>query len=758
MSSESPRHLGLVGATAIGVGAIVGGGILAIAGPAFVLSGPSAILAFVINGIIAWITALSFAELGTRFPESGGTYAFARRVLSLRAAFMVGWVVWFASIVAAVLYALGFAAFLLAASVEGGRLFETTLPTWISGRWSLALVATGATLFFTLGLLRGTRGGGTWINAIKLVVFAALVLGGAVAVFRGGADQIAPAMTPFFAGGFQGFAAATGLTFIALQGFDLIAAVGGEVRDPRRNLPRAMVLSLAIAVLIYIPLLFEVSVAGTAPGVSIQEASAAGPSTVVAEAARMFLGIGGYWLVLIAGSLAMASALQANLLASSRVAQAMARDRTLPGRLERHNQAGAPAAASLATAAIVVGITLAVGEVAAAGAAASLVFLVTFSLAHLVTILARRRSTPRDDVFLVPWFPVLPIIGGIACIGLSIYQALSVTSAGMVIGIWMAIGSALYISMFAERAQIRDAAAEASDPHMLRTRGRSPLVLVPVANPDTAGGLLTLAQALAPPQFGRVLLLSVVRSAPETPAGEDPSQIGYDLEEAVSRTQQALFSALVNSSKIGISPEALVTIAPEPWPEIVRVSRNHGCMSILLGLGDLTDEIQIKKLEALVGAANCDVLVLRAPKGWSVDRAERILVPISRRGGHDIVRARLLSSLDRSRKRSIRYLRVLPTGASEEAEQVARRLVQKVVDDETNGTGETLIERGDPIQIITARAAESDLLVLGFQRAGARRALGDFVSGLAAKHEGAILVISHRDSSRHSVLSIDSAR
>ena len=75
--------------------------------------------------------------------------------------------------------------------------------------------------------------------------------------------------------------------------------------------------------------------------------------------------------VLFAGTLAMASALQANLLASSRVAQAMARDRTLPRRLEHHNSKGAPQAAIYATAAIVIGTTLAVGEVAAAGAAAT---------------------------------------------------------------------------------------------------------------------------------------------------------------------------------------------------------------------------------------------------------------------------------------------------------------------------------------------------------------------------------------------------
>lgn len=105
MESKAERNVGFFGAVGIGVGAIVGGGILALTGAAFASTGPSAILAFALNGVIALITALSFAELSAAFPESGGTYVFSKKVLSIRAAFAVGWVVWFASIVAAVLYA-----------------------------------------------------------------------------------------------------------------------------------------------------------------------------------------------------------------------------------------------------------------------------------------------------------------------------------------------------------------------------------------------------------------------------------------------------------------------------------------------------------------------------------------------------------------------------------------------------------------------------------------------------------------------------
>ena len=87
--AEPERSMGLVGATSVGVGAIVGGGVLALAGVAFATTGPAALAAFALNGLIAIVTALSFAELATRFPEHGGTYAFARKVLSIEAAFTV---------------------------------------------------------------------------------------------------------------------------------------------------------------------------------------------------------------------------------------------------------------------------------------------------------------------------------------------------------------------------------------------------------------------------------------------------------------------------------------------------------------------------------------------------------------------------------------------------------------------------------------------------------------------------------------------
>lgn len=179
-----------------------------------------------------------------------------------------------------------------------------------------------------------------------------------------------------------------GYTFIALQGFDLIASAAGEIKNPEKTIPKAMITTLIVGLGIYIPLLFVVTAVGTLPGESIRELSAANPETVIALAAQNYLGAFGFWFVLVAGIFSMLSALQANMFAASRVALSMANDRTLIHQMAvvdvKH---GTPINSILVTSGVILILILVLPNVAAAGAASSLIFLITFALAHLVMIL-----------------------------------------------------------------------------------------------------------------------------------------------------------------------------------------------------------------------------------------------------------------------------------------------------------------------------------------------------------------------------------
>lgn len=733
------RTTGLAGATGIGVGAIVGGGILALTGVAFAATGPSAILAFALNGVIALLTALSFAELATQFPESGGTYAFAKKVLTVEAAFSVGWVVWFASIVAAVLYAFGFGAFAIIAIDEIWRSLRGEAPAWLASRGTVIALAVAATLAYSISLTIKASGGGQWFNVVKVLVFTVLIAAGLWALGGEPKGSIAEHLSPFFSAGALGLFQAMGYTFIALQGFDLIAAVSGEISQPQRTIPRAMFASLGLALLIYLPLLFVVSTVGMEPGESITTRSAEQPEAIVAIAARRYLGSAGYWLVIAAALLSMLSALQANLLAASRIARAMARDRTLPHWLETvHAKRGTPTSAILATALIVVAVLLVVPDVASIGAASSLVFLITFALAHRIVIMARQRGGVAGEYFRIPLFPLLPVLGAVGCLALGVFQGVSVPSAGIIVTIWLALGGLLYSTVFARRARAVDAHSQALDGDLVRLRGRSPLVLVPIANPSNAPAMVGMATALAPPQVGRVLLLSVV--AP--PEQWEPGQTPRSLEDSLSVVRQAVTSSFAT----GLAPEALTSVSSDAWSEIARVASVHDCESLLIGLSNLAAPGVEAHVERLMTEVSCDVVVLRAPAGWSLPGVRRVLVPIGGRGGHEELRARLLASIHRLGAREITLLRILPAHAGEREQAAARRELTERARDEVAGEAKLAVAcTDDVVGELTRRAAENDLVILGLQRLRRRRKVfGDVALRMARETSCGLVMISRR--------------
>ncbi len=733
------RSLGLFGATGVGVGAIVGGGVLALAGVAFASAGPAAIIAFSLNGLIALLTVLSFAEMSTAYPESGGVYAFARRVLSIEAAFAFGWVVWFASMVAAALYARGFASFALLIVL---RLAGSPFPAgggWAGPSQAETLLALGAIAFYFFVLTRSVTGGGQWATWGKVAVFVLLIAGGLGAVARTSGREVAARLDPFFPLGARGMFEAMGFTFIALQGFDLIAAMAGEVRSPRRNIPRSMLLSLGIALAIYLPFLFLTATVGVPPGESIAAASAAAPEAIVAVAAENYMGPAGYWLVAVAGVLSMLSALRANLHAASRVALAMAGDRTLPHALALVRPLrGTPANSLAATAAIVAAALFVLRDVAAAGAASSLIFLITFALVHLICIVTRRRGGSGQDSFRVPCFPLLPSTGAAACLALALFQGFTVPPAGYITLVWLGAGGVLFLKLFARRARVVDASAEATDPELVRLRGRSPLVLVPIANPSSAESMVAVANALAPPRVGRVLILSVIHPPRSWTSGVYPQQL--------IEAQSVLREALTASFAASLAPEALTTVAPVPWIEIGRVARSYRCESLLLGLGRLDEQVMGGELERLVSLVECDVVFLRVHSGWKLNNVKRVLVPVGGRGGHDALRARLLSSLLRTGTREIRFLRVVTEGSSDLMVLRARQELLRLARDEVPGSSSAVVVRSNDVaREVGSRADECDLTVLGLQRISRRRKIfGDVTLRVAQESARPLLIISRK--------------
>ena len=738
-SPDDRRTLGLLAATGIGVGGIVGGGVLALAGVAFAAAGPSAVLAFVLNGGIALITVLSFAELASRFPESGGTYTYARKALTVEAAFAVGWVVWFASVVAAVLYALGFAVFFVPFIEQLFISMGLEPPAWMGGRFALLVWALLAVLSYALSLARRGAGGGEWANIGKLAGFGLLIAGGTFVLFTDlpSTAELGARFTPFFEHGATGLAQAMGYTFIAYQGFGLVAAVGGHIKEPERNIPRAMLLSVSVAMLIYVPLLFLVVAVGT-DGRSVVAMAAENPEIMVATAASNFLGPAGYWLVVVAGVLAMLSALQANLMAASSFAATMAADRTLPIRIDALRPDGrTPVAAINLTAGTIAFVLVAVPDVAAAGAASSLISLGIFALVHGIAYLVRKRAF-QPSPYQSPFFPLVPWAGGGLCLALALYQAAAVPSAGVLAALWLAGGAVLFVTHLAPRARVVDAMSEGFDPQLIRLRGRSPLILVPVANPKNAGVLVKMAEAIAPKGVSRTQLLSVVRP----PAKWDEDRLPTELVDA----QGILGGALSAAIAVDLRPEALITLSDDPWSEITRIAQRSRPDAILLGVGALDASIASGPLERLIGRVGTDIVVLRAPAHWNPDEATRVLVPSRGGRAQSPIRARLLGSLTREARREVTFLGVLPEGVPASAVRASERDLSALARDEARGSGTVVVlQRDDLVAEVVQRAQACDLMILGLRRSGRGRSVfGGPMLDIAMATECPLLMISQR--------------
>jgi amino acid transporter len=737
-SSQPAPHIGLFGAVTVGVGAIVGGGVMVMAGPAFAASGPSALLAFLIEGFIALLTAMSFAEMVSAFPESGGAYSFASKVTSVRWAFVTGWVVWFAHVVAGVMYAFGFGAYAadVLARVAAALGWVWLADIAVDAPIALALIATGG---YALSLVRSAGGDGRIATWGKVALFAVLIASGTFVALTSDGAPIGEKLAPFFSGGGLGLISTVGLTFIVFQGFEIIATMAGEVKDAQRTVPRGMFLSLAVALAVYMPLLFVIATAGVPDGEHISTFSEENTATVFAVAVQNYLGAPGYWLAAIAAILATLSALHANLLAASRIALRMAEDRTLPWIFGlRHPRHQTPTASIFASALTMAALLMMVPDLTTAGAAASLIFLVSFAFAHAMSYLARRRITAPVRGFRSPFFPLVPIVGGGACAGLALFQALSMISAGAIALVWVGFGALLYLSLFARRAEVLDAATEARDPELTRLRGRRPTLLVPISNPEHAASMAAAAAAVLPRRSGRMWLLSVV-----------PPSIGDDGEEARERfaaVQRAQSIALTEAVRLDHNPEALVTVAKDPWREIQRVAQARACGSILLGLSSLDAQPIHRALEDLVTALACDLVVLRAPPDWELSEVPRIVVPLRHDTGHEELRARLLARLQRLREAQVTYLCVLDPSATDAQVASAERAMRELLHDEVVGAGTALAVRSDDVTAeIVALAGPKDLVVVGMTRRGRHgRAFGELARDVAARCQAGLLLFGRR--------------
>jgi APA family basic amino acid/polyamine antiporter len=446
------KSIGAFGLTAMGVGAIIGTGIFVVIGEGVQMAGPSLVLAFVLAAVTCLFSALSYAELAAAVPVSGSAYTFSYATMGELVAFIIGWdlILEYGVSVAAV--AVGWGGnvneFLSAA-------FGFTLPDSISkslpegGVFNLPAVF--IVLAITVLLVRGTKesaGANAVMVVIKIIILLFFIVV-AITAFHG------EHFTPFAPNGAQGVTMAAGVIFFAYIGFDAVTTGSEESRNPSRDLPIAIVGSLAISTLLYV--LVALAAVGVAPVATLQ-----GSDAPLAAALREGAGLPWAGGILAAGALiAITSVVLVIMYGQTRIFFAMCRDGLLPRRLARvHPRYGTPSR-------LTIGFGILIAILAAFVPLGEIVKLVNigtlfaFILVNIGVIVLRRTKPDMKRPFRVPFSPVFPIIGVLLCLWLM--KDLPGTT-WLRFVIWLVIGLVIYFAYSIRHSRLRQGEGPADAP------------------------------------------------------------------------------------------------------------------------------------------------------------------------------------------------------------------------------------------------------------------------------------------------------
>ncbi|MFW6004335.1 MAG: APC family permease [Halodesulfurarchaeum sp.] len=417
---ELERTIGLVGGLTIGIGTMIGAGIFVFPGLAAERAGPAASLSFLIGGVIALLVALPASELATAMPRSGGGYFFISRGLGTAAGAIVGLSLWLGLVFASAFYLVGLGAYASAAIAEIGIDLTVNLAVPLGVAFAVGL--TGASL-------AGTENSATLQNYIVgglLVILAVfLTYGGLDAMGVFGRETIPEA---FFPRGHLPVLSTAGLVFTSYLGFAQVATVAGDIKNPGRSLPIAMVGSVVVVTVLYVVTIF---VATSALGA---ETLGTFGETAIVEVARQLLGEPGAVAILVAGVLATISSANASILSASRTVYALSRDAILPDRAGTLNlRYGTPHVALLAAGGPIVVLVL-TGQVELLAEVASFLHLLMYGLIGVTVIVLRRRDPEwYQPSYSMPGVPALPIVAALASFGLALQMQLGAIAIGLLV-------------------------------------------------------------------------------------------------------------------------------------------------------------------------------------------------------------------------------------------------------------------------------------------------------------------------------------
>ncbi len=701
------RDLGLFDATMIGVGAMIGAGIFVLTGIAAGEAGPASILAFALNGGVTLLTAFAYAELASAIPRAGGGYSFVRMAFPGGAGFVAGWMLWFAYTVACSLYAIGFAGYFWEFFLKYTPGIASLIHQNVGDHTSVILITLFIGVVFVLLNARGAEVTGKTENVLtlsKIVVLLIFIFYGIKAIIAA-PEQAVDSFTPFFPQGFGGVLVAMGLTFIAFEGYDLIATVAEEIKQPEKNIPKATFIALGLTVIIYLLILW-VSLGAIHPeNTTSWEFLGNFKETAIVRAAEDFMPAFGVAIIVFGGLLSTMSALNATVMAASRVAFSMGRDRYLPEKISFiHPSRRTPQIAIVTTGVILLGMAVSL-PIEAVGSAASLMFLLTFAMVNLSVIALRRKYPEIPRKYKVPLYPVIPILGFSLNILLAVYQFSFQPIAWYVTIAWVAIGLIIYYAHFEKKASELEPQVFLPNQKPVEPE-QGACVLVALHNPATVKRLLDFAYPVAKDRNVPLIAIAVVEVSRQMPIHEG-LRFAHHKEPLFNKAREYV-------RKKGGDLKTDMVIAHNPADGILAAIDRHKASALVIGWKGFTnakDRIFGEVADKVIHLAPCDILMLKMGRMQSFTNC---LLPTA--GGPNAILARkVIQTVARDMDLPVTATFVVPENPSEEEKSAALKRIRTTLGEirEEPCDGEMLIESKSVAGGIAKASREYDLVVIG---------------------------------------------
>jgi amino acid transporter len=639
----------------IGIAAMIGGAIFNLVGPAMHETGSSLVIVFLISGIISFFTALTYAELGSAFPEAGGGYRWVKEGLPRPNAFISGWIAWFAHMIAGSLYAVSIGDFFGSFLTSIGAASEYgSVPL---GK----IIAIISIIIFTYINYRGvslTGKVGNGLTITQLIVIVILIVAGSFAMTFVNHNW-AINFQHFAPKGITGFILAMGITYIAFEGYEIIVQAGEEVKNPKRNVPKAIFIALGVVTTLYIVFTFvflgglNSSVLGKEVWQYIGDYQDVG----IAQAAQYLMPYGTI-LVFAGGLVSSVAALSATTFSSSRVSYAMGRQYNLPYIFSSiHPKHHTPHFAIIVSGFImlIMATWLPLEQIALV---AGVMFLFLFTQVNWAGINIRRLYGHKLDYgFKIPLFPLMPIIGIICKAGLAIFLLIYNPLSWAIAVVWILIGFSIY-KLYISKKEIEHYAPLVANIGPLQRKDYRIMV---VFNKKSVEKLIKIASAIANDKDGEISLLNVATI---------PIQLPLSMAHGFAEPIMKSFDELKKMP--GFSEyRYLVRLSHDTTEAILATAEEQGINLLVMDFYDLRNN---RKLMTLT---TCDIVGVTIKKEF--DKELSNIVVAYDKGRHSDLGLEIAHSFSKSLNSKIRIVRGVVESPEEERD-ILGKINEKMFD------------------------------------------------------------------------------